>query len=152
MNGKLLEPLEFSIDSDLDGSLANLIIRILPICSYYHQISAFVEEHSAFEYGRAHHALAASIRTLLQEYHILVAQLEHQAHSNPDFSLQKLWFFITPTSQVFENIANLAEMVDEPIEAKQGVEFQLFQEASTLPKTGGVLLSLLAERMTLFSG
>ena len=104
-------------------------------------MSLFVEEHSAFEYGRVHHALCATLRDMMQEFHILIAQLEHEAHSNPNFSLQKLWFYMTPSLLAFDNLALLVASID------QQEEENLFQN-----KVGGALLSLLAERMTLFSG
>lgn len=133
--------IDFSIDQDLDASLADLLIRILPICSNYLKVSQFVEEHSAFEYGRVHHALCATMRDMMQEFHILIAQLEHHAHTATDFSLQKLWFYITPSIAAFENLASLVAAIEE----KGGGD--VFHS-----NAGGVLLSLLADRMTLFSG
>jgi gamma-tubulin complex component 2 len=105
------------------------------------RVSTFVEEHSAFEYGRVHHALCATMRDMMQEYHILVAQLEHQAHTNPDFSLQKLWFYLTPSISAFDSMATLTSSINH----QDGID--AYQS-----RTGGVLLSLLAERMILFSG
>ncbi|KAJ3335903.1 Gamma-tubulin complex component 2 [Kappamyces sp. JEL0680] len=150
-DGTLQEPMQFDIDPDLDASLADLISRILPICSYYHRVTAFVEEHSAFEYGRTHHALSASVREMVQEYHILVAQLEHQAHSNPDFTLQKLWFYLSPTLNDFEHLTSLLASIDDNGGSKP-LSYDLFQEHAVVPKSGGVLLSLLAQRLTLYGG
>ncbi|KAJ3307096.1 Gamma-tubulin complex component 2 [Kappamyces sp. JEL0829] len=150
-DGTLQEPMQFDIDPDLDASLADLISRILPICSYYHRVTAFVEEHSAFEYGRTHHALSASVREMVQEYHILVAQLEHQAHSNPDFTLQKLWFYLSPTLSDFEHLTSLLASIDDNGGSKP-LSYDLFQEHAVVPKSGGVLLSLLAQRLTLYGG
>lgn len=34
---------------------------------------------------------------MLQEYEVLVVQLEHQLATSPSFTLQKLWFYVHPT-------------------------------------------------------
>ena len=146
------EPLEFEIDPELDPSLADLINRILPICNNYMIVSRFVEEHSAFEYGRSHHAISAAMREMLQEYHILIAQFEHQSHTNPEFTLQKLWYYITPSITAFESLASLIEEIEQKAQPKAN-SFDFFSENhEALPKIGGVLLSLLAERMVFYGG
>ena len=151
--GYQVEPVDYNIVGDLDPSLANLITRMLPICSNYIKISNFIEEHSAFEYGRVQHSISACLRQMVHEYHILVAQLEHEAHTNSEFTFQKLWYYITPSLATFDHISQLIDSIEEKVSIADQ-KFQLFSENGNMhyEKIGGTLLSLLSERMVLFGG
>ncbi|CAG2247110.1 GCP2 [Mytilus edulis] len=81
-------PKEFMIDESLDPSVQELVRRFLPLCSNYSTVVRFIEEKSAFEYGLVNHALSASMRTLIKDYMVLVAQLEQQ-YRNGNLTLQK---------------------------------------------------------------
>ncbi|KAI8895937.1 Spc98 family-domain-containing protein [Globomyces pollinis-pini] len=147
----------FKIDVQLEASLAAMVRRVLPHCMSYIVISRFIEEHSAFEYGKSHHALCASMRQILQEYHILVAQLEHLAHTTDDFTLHRLWYYAAPS---FETLSSLESLVKKLEERTQSSKTNLFDinsffnqdNTNSLSKTGGVLLSLLADRMVVLGG
>ncbi|KAI1316726.1 hypothetical protein EDD11_009542 [Mortierella claussenii] len=104
---------EFSTDESLDPSLRDLVSRILPLASTYLSLEAFVELHSRFEYGYVSHALCAAIRSLLKEYLILIAQLENQFRSSPEFTLQKLWYYIQPTMQTLSALDVLVGVIRE---------------------------------------
>ena len=64
--------------TNLEPCLAELVARVLPLCDFYAALSRFVETRSALGCGRVAHAVAAAIRALLQEWLLMVAQLEHQ--------------------------------------------------------------------------
>ncbi|KAH9320641.1 hypothetical protein KI387_015280, partial [Taxus chinensis] len=85
----------FQVDASMDLALQELAKRILPLCENYILIYAFVESRSYFKHGMVNHALAAALRTILHDYHAMVAQLEHQFRLGR-LSLQGLWFFCQP--------------------------------------------------------
>ncbi|KAJ7581207.1 gamma-tubulin complex, DGRIP84/SPC97 component [Mycena floridula] len=89
--------IRFMVAPSLDSSLRDLVERILPLGTYYTAISAFVEHQSHLDCGLVNHALCASLRNMLKDYQILLSQLEHAFTSSPQFSLQKLWFYVHPT-------------------------------------------------------
>jgi len=71
--------------------------RHLPLATFYTSIESFVEQYSVLEHGVINHALCAAIREMLRDYLILLAQLEHQFLTSPTFTLQSLWFYLSPT-------------------------------------------------------
>ena len=89
----------FSMDvqlvRDADPSVVFLASRILPACGHYVRVATYVESRSQYQYGLTTHALCASMRSLVQEYTILIAQLEHQFR-NGRLTLQKLFFYTQP--------------------------------------------------------
>ncbi|XP_071477744.1 gamma-tubulin complex component 2-like [Diadema antillarum] len=122
-----LEPCTFQVDKSLDGSLQELVRRILPICSNYSTVMHFIEDKSSFEFGVVNHALCGAMRTLVKEYNILIAQLEHQAKQG-QLPLQRFWFYVQPCMQTMEILAAIASSVNRGA------------------CTGGSVLSLLHEK------
>ncbi|OJA13580.1 hypothetical protein AZE42_09873 [Rhizopogon vesiculosus] len=116
-----------------DSSLRDLTERILPLGTYYTAISSFVESRSHLDFGLVNHALCAAIRdmlkvgpshlasvvllTLPKDYQTLLSQLEHAFNTSPQFSLQKLWFYVHPTvhtlSLIYQLILELATTDDD---------------------------------------
>ncbi|KAK4052757.1 gamma tubulin complex Spc97/GCP2 subunit Alp4 [Microbotryomycetes sp. JL201] len=92
-----LQGSQFVLTSHLDPWLSTVVERFLPLATHFTAVQAFVEQYSVLEYGVINHALCASIREMLKEYLVLVAQLEHQFATSPLFSLQRLWFYLHPT-------------------------------------------------------
>ncbi|KAG0044239.1 hypothetical protein BGZ83_010512 [Gryganskiella cystojenkinii] len=147
---------EFKIDDSIDPSLRDLVSRILPLASIYLSLEAFVELHSRFEYGFVSHALCAAIRTLLKEYLILIAQLETQFRSSPDFTLQKLWYYIQPTMQTLTSLDVLVGVIREAGKKEDpahDIEALLNpKEGIPLECKGGSILAILAAGMFNMSG
>lgn len=104
-------PKEFMIDQSLDPSLHELVRRVLPLCSNYSTVVRFIEEKSAFEYGLVNHALSAAMRSLIKDYMVLVAQLEHQYRMG-QLSLQKMWFYLQPTIRTLEILAAISNSIN----------------------------------------
>src|ERR1700712_532470 len=104
---KLVGP-SFKIHSGLDPSLRDLTTSMLKMATHYIAVDAFIEVQSRDEYGAVNHALCAAVRKLLQEYLILMAQLEHQMLTNPNFTLHVLNLQIKPTSHMLFQLYNLA--------------------------------------------
>lgn len=86
----------FQLEPSLDASLSDLAKRILPLCENYVVVSQFAEARSHFKHGLVNHAFASALRAILQDYHAMTAQLEHQYRLGR-LSLQGLWFFCQPT-------------------------------------------------------
>ncbi|KAF9899436.1 hypothetical protein BX616_003034, partial [Lobosporangium transversale] len=130
-----------------DGSLASI----------YLSLEAFVELHSRFEYGFVSHALCAAIRNLLKEYLILIAQLENQFRLSPDFTLQKLWYYIQPTLQTLSSLDVLVGVIRvagkrEPPKDEFEALLQPMDEGIPLESKGGSILAIIAAGMFNMSG
>lgn len=123
----------FTIDKTLEITLLELVQRILPVCSNYSTICRFMEAKSSFEHGLVNHALCAAMRTLLKEYLILVAQLEHQFRLG-QLSLQKLWFYIQPCMRTMEILSSISVAIDKG-SCKGGAVLTLLHE-KTVGYTG----------------
>ncbi|XP_063951039.1 gamma-tubulin complex component 2-like [Lytechinus pictus] len=104
-------PHTFQVDRSLDTSLQELVNRILPICNNYSTVMHFIEDKSSFEFGVVNHALCGAMRTLVKEYNILVAQLEHQFKQG-QLPLQRFWFYMQPCMQTMEILASISSSVD----------------------------------------
>lgn len=117
----------FVVCPTLDASLRDLVERVLALATYYTAISSFIQARSHLSFGLVNHALCASIRSMLSDYHTLLAQLEHAFHHSPSFSLQKLFFYVHPTlgslSQIYGLICEIVDAeteVDEDDESGEG--------------------------------
>ncbi|KIK96610.1 hypothetical protein PAXRUDRAFT_138061 [Paxillus rubicundulus Ve08.2h10] len=102
-----LQGIHFLVTSPLDPCLRDLAERVLPLGTYYTATSAFVESRSHLDYGLVNHALCAAIRDMLKEYQTLLSQLEHAFNTSPQFTLQKLWFYVHPTIQTLSLVYQL---------------------------------------------
>jgi len=157
----------FQISKDLDQSLKDLIYRILPLANYYIQIENFIETHSLFEYGQINQAFSAAIRRLLQEYRILINQLEHQFHTSNSFSLQKLWYYIHPHIHTMATLSSLIEKIqvkESPFNHSEDnstsdvsnfsnpSDFFLMNNKNTVLPRGGALLTLIHNDILVYSG
>lgn len=136
-------PKEFMIDQSLDPSLQELLKRILPLCSNYSTVVRFIEEKSAFEYGLVNHALSAAMRTLIKDYMVLVAQLEHQFRTG-NLTLQKLWFYIQPTIRTLEILSNISNSINRG-ECIGGAVLSLLHE-----KTSGLIGDAKGQELCLY--
>eukprot|EP00118_Oscarella_pearsei_P007621 m.37909 g.37909 ORF g.37909 m.37909 type:complete len:927 (+) comp32477_c0_seq6:89-2869(+) len=98
---------KFVTDQSLDSSLSVLVKRMLPLCTQHSFLCRFIEEYSQFEHGVVAHALCSAMQSVLKEYYILVAQLEHQNRLE-ELSLQKMWFHLQPTIKIFDILHNIS--------------------------------------------
>lgn len=101
----------FRILPGLDPSLQDLTSSVLRMATHYGAIEAFIEVQSREEFGSVNHALCAAIRKLLQEYLVLVAQLETQFRTNPSFTLHNLNLHTLPTSHMMLQLYSLAHEI-----------------------------------------
>lgn len=101
----------FKLPPGLDWSLRDLTATMLKMATHYGALEAFVEVQSREEFGAVSHALCAAIRKLLQDYLVLIAQLETQFLTNPAFTLHVLNLRTLPTSHMMLQVYSLAEEV-----------------------------------------
>ncbi|KAJ5175958.1 Spindle pole body component alp4 [Penicillium canariense] len=163
----------FQIAAGLDPTLRDLTQSMLKMATHYSAMEAFVEVQSRADFGAVCHALCASIRKLLKDYLILIAQLEGQLLNNPTFTLHQLHLHTMPTSQCLAQLYSLgqellkrnglldSEDLDETIEDFDDVDNileQLKEGGDLVPGSskkfckGGNVLRLLTERLATFSG
>lgn len=164
----------FQLAPGLDPTLRDLTQSMLKMATHYSALEAFVEIQSRAEYGAVSHALCASIRKLLKDYLILIAQLEGQLLNNPTFTLHQLHLHTMPTSQCLAQLYSLGQELlrrnglldqdlDESIDdfddvdnileqLKEGGDLVPGAMASKKICKGGNVLRLLTERLATFSG
>lgn len=92
----------------LDPSLQDLTASMLQTATYYAALVAFVDVQSRESFGLVIHALCASVRKLLQDYLVLIAQLETQFLADDGFTLHVLNIHMLPTSQMMLQLYTLA--------------------------------------------
>ncbi|KAL4425465.1 hypothetical protein ABPG75_009481 [Micractinium tetrahymenae] len=91
----------------LEPALQEMAGRMLPICEYVATIQRFVETRRAYEWGLVCQALAGAMRHVLQDWELMVAQLEHQLRSSK-LTLQALWYYVQPPLSALKLVASLA--------------------------------------------
>lgn len=158
----------FQILPGLDPSLRDLTTTMLKMATHYGALEAFVEVQSREEFGAVNHALCAAIRKLLQDYLILIAQLETQFLTNPSFTLHVLNIHTLPTSHMMFQIYSLAHeilrrnsLLEEDLEDSSD-EFNIenilesLREPGIIPGKkickGGSVLGLITKRLESMSG
>ncbi|KAJ5464130.1 hypothetical protein N7475_007265 [Penicillium sp. IBT 31633x] len=165
----------FQIAPGLDPTLRDLTQSMLKMATHYSAMEAFVEIQSRAECGAVSHSLCASIRKLLKDYLILIAQLEGQLLNNPTFTLHLLHLHTMPTSQCLAQLysmgqelllknglldEDLEESIDDFDEDVDNILEQLKEGGDLVPGSmarkkmckGGNILGLLTGRLASFSG
>ncbi|KAJ4300446.1 gamma tubulin complex Spc97/GCP2 subunit Alp4 [Collariella sp. IMI 366227] len=158
----------------LDPSLQDLTQSMLRMASHYMALETFVDVQSRDEFGSVNHALCASIRKLLQEYLVMVAQLETQFLTDDSFTLHVLNVHVLPTSHVMSQLYALAheflkrnalldDETDESSDSNDDFDHileQLREGGELVPGNmtgkkickGGVVLGLITKRLETMSG
>ena len=164
----------FRILPGLDPSLQDLTQSMLRMATHYSALETFVDVQSREEFGSVNHALCASIRKFLQEYLVMVAQLETQFLTNDAFTLHVLNIHILPTSQMMFQMYALAHELlkknalldDETDESSDSADDydhileQLREGGDLMPGNmtgkkickGGVVIGIVTKRLQLMSG
>ena len=99
----------FKIGHGLDPSLGDLATTMLEMATHYMAVEAFVEVQSQEQYGTTAHALCASIRKILRDYLILIAQMETELLTNTAFTLHVLNLHVLPTRNTMFQLFTLAQ-------------------------------------------
>ncbi|EGF84256.1 hypothetical protein BATDEDRAFT_84982 [Batrachochytrium dendrobatidis JAM81] len=149
---------KFFVDERLEPSIMDMVTKILPLAGYYILLDECVEKYTSFEYGRIYHALFAAIRSLLEDYLVLIGQIEHLAHTSSNFTLQKLWYYLAPSIDTMASITSLAVEIYEAnnVSSASMDEYDIRHVVETNHSTGnrnsGRILGILAARMVTLSG
>ncbi|KAI0150437.1 Spc98 family-domain-containing protein [Xylariaceae sp. FL1272] len=98
----------FKILPGLDPSLQDLTLSVLQMATHYSALEMFINVQSREEFGIVNHALCAAIRKFLQDYLVMIAQLETQFLTNETFTLHLLHVHTLPTSQMMSQLYALA--------------------------------------------
>lgn len=168
---------DFRINKTLTTSLKDITKNIIAMASHHMSLKAFVDVQSKKEYGLVNQALCASLRKVLKDYYLLVAQLEHQLYHNKAFSLQSFQLQLNPMAHILHQAYELSQVIlkenskkseeaarsfndfDKVIESLKigdGTNLnELGMNVSSTKSTvckGGTILRILAERLASFSG
>ena len=158
----------------LDPSLQDLTQSMLRMASHYTALETFVDVQSRDEFGSVNHALCASIRKLLHEYLVMIAQLETQFLSDDSFTLHVLNVHVLSTSHMMAQLYALAheflkrnalldDETDESSDSNDDFDHileQLRDGGELVPGNmtgkkickGGVVLGLITKRLETMSG
>lgn len=163
----------FRLLPGLDPSLRDLTTTMLKMATHFSAVEAFVEVQSREEFGAVNHALCASIRKLLKDYLVLIAQLEHQLLTSSSFTLHVLHLHTLPTNHMLFQLYTLAQeilrknsMLEEDLDDSvddfddvDNILEQLREGGDLAPGgmskkicKGGNVLRLLTERLSFMSG
>ncbi|KAM4056827.1 spindle pole body component [Hirsutella rhossiliensis] len=99
----------FRILPGLDPSLHDLTKSMLKMATYYSALVAFGDVQSREDFGAVNHALCASVRRFLQDYLIMIAQLETQFLTSDTFTIHVLNIQTISTSQMMLQLYSLAQ-------------------------------------------
>ena len=102
-----LTRVKFEVELGLEAPLAALVKNMLPLCADAATMRAFIESRQEFRHGYVSHALAAEMRELMNDWHTLVVQLEHQRNIG-SLSLQAAWFYCQPAAPALRLMASIA--------------------------------------------
>lgn len=156
----------------LDPSLHDLTNGMLKMATYYSALEAFVDVQSRTEFGAVNHALCAAIRKLLQDYLVMIAQLETQFLTSESFTVHVLNIHTLQTSQMMFQLYSLGQELlkknallddesdedsdeddDKIIERlREGGDFMPGNIAGQKICKGGVVLGLITRRLESMAG
>lgn len=165
----------FRILPGLDPSLHDLATSMLKMATYYSALEAFVDVQSREEFGAVNHALCASVRKYLQDYIVMIAELETQFLTSETFTVHVLNIHTLPTSHMMLQLYSLAQKLlqkngllddesddedDDSVEDYDKVIERLTEGGDLMPGSmsakklckGGVVLGLVTQRLESMAG
>lgn len=124
------EPRTFTVSEDIDQSLRQIVLQILPLASHYSVVRRFIEKTELWS-GQVIHALVAAIETFMKDYYIMIAQLETE-HLSGQMTLQKLRYYVLPTMRTLEVIAGIVTVIGKGESRGGGVLSILHEKTNAL--------------------
>ncbi|GLC59399.1 hypothetical protein PLESTB_001482000 [Pleodorina starrii] len=126
--------LKFAVREDLvHETLRERVAPLLPICDYVAALQRFVETRSAHCYGTVTHALAAALRSYLEDWQVMVAMMENQMLRGA-LDLTRLTFYCQQPAAALAVLADVAA------------------QAANVERTSAGLLNLLHTRYNACAG
>lgn len=101
---------EFELNEQIQESIRDIVLDILPLANFYFQIQNFVEVARASESGQVLQALSAAISKVVTDYYGTISQLEFM-HIKQELNLHKLLFYLRPIIQTMETITKVCNML-----------------------------------------
>lgn len=95
------------LDTSLDKSLADQVLRLTPLGPYYLLSQLFIAKYSMLDMGRVAHAVAATVREITDEYLVITTQLENQFRSTKTFNINKFYYYLAPTIATLHGISSI---------------------------------------------
>lgn len=160
----------FRILPGLDPSLQDITNSMLRMSTYYSALENFVDVQSREEFGAVNHALCAAIRKHLQDYLVLIAQLETQFLTSETFTVHVLNVHTLSTRHMMLQLYSLAHELlkknglldDESDSSSDSADdfeniLESLREGGDLGAgkkicKGGVVLGLITKRLETMSG
>ncbi|KAF1329891.1 Gamma-tubulin complex component 2, partial [Globisporangium splendens] len=146
---------KFSLDQyGMDPSISSLAGRCFCLGEYYLKLTLYVEQFSRYEYGQVNHAFCAALKSLLKEYTIVIAQLEHQmkaavASGQAPMTIQKLWYYLQPSLRTMEMLSMLIDACRNTLGGGSLLsEIQRIRSSLAGDMKAGQVFSFLMERAT----
>ncbi|VVT57855.1 uncharacterized protein SAPINGB_P005903 [Magnusiomyces paraingens] len=170
---------QYQTNRSVPISMRDAVKSITDTARHHLAISEFVDVHAQRDYGQVNQALCASIRRVLKDYNILIAQLENELYYNQSFSLQTMQLQLAPLAHILKQIYDLCqvilqentrrseeaaaqlysssdiEKVIESLKVNEGTNFSklgLTSREKSMVCKGGAILRILAERLIALSG
>ncbi|BDA43053.1 Gamma-tubulin complex component 2 [Coccomyxa sp. Obi] len=85
----------FVLEARADPSLQELATRMLPICDSVVIMERWAEVAMGYSHGRVCHAVAGAMKGLIQDWNLMIVQLEHQMLTG-HLTLQGMWYYVQP--------------------------------------------------------
>jgi len=99
--------LTFMVEVGLEPCLQEMVERVLPICDYVVVLQRYIETRTSQQHGLVSNAVAATLRSLLDDWLLMVTQLENQLRLG-SLSLQSLTFYCQEPLAALRLLAGIA--------------------------------------------
>lgn len=101
----------FECEKNLDPTLQEMVLKMIPLSKYVMIVRRFAETRIGYSYGLVNQALAGSMRSMLLDWDLMLAQIETQLRSGKVFTLQALWYYIQSPLAAFQLVAKISSDV-----------------------------------------
>ena len=98
-----------------DRGLVSQVGALLSTCEAAVRVRDFVRTQGRHEYGSISHALVGSVKTILREFDVLLAQLDglYRTGQHGGLSMQKLTYFLQPARATLQTLDRLASRLTD---------------------------------------
>lgn len=133
---------------DMDPSVREMVLKMMPLSKYVAMVRRFAETRSGYSWGLVSQALAGSMRSMLLDWELMLAQVEGQLRSGSTattFTLQALWYYVQSPMAAFQLVAKIA--ADVSARAMRGAVILSYLHARADDVVGDPLASKFLSRI-----
>lgn len=94
---------DYKFHSGIDLGLRQLMGQIAELSRMVYGVKSYSDFFTGLRYGQVNNALAASFRSLCNDFALVVARIQSEALSDPNFTLYKLWMHAQPRESHFQD-------------------------------------------------